>query len=167
MPRVEEPICSTSPDPHLHLNQKGWHPSGPGPNTKEAATPQVFSPGPRGPHHASLRGCIPAWSHDHVGPLHTRVSGNDHLPHPSNGSGPLLPSGSEPYQDIPTECILPEAHGTLPEGQRTLCDSNAPPHHRNTHPKYWLKWVPTLPMKWTLEWVNTWSPNKVNFSTHS
>ena len=110
-----------------------------------------FLPGSQrtSPHH--LRGHIPAWNYYYVWPLCIRVTGDDHLPHPSDGQSPLFPSGSEPYQDIPTEHIFLEAPGTLPKYWRTLSNYNTLWHHGNTSPEHWLEQIPTLPTKWTLE----------------
>ena len=103
-------------------------------STKETTTTstQVFYPGPRGSCHATLQGCIPAWSHNLVWPLHTRITGDDHLPHPSDGQSPLLPSGSEPCQDISTEHIHLVVPGTLPKGWWTLSNYNTLLHPRKT-----------------------------------
>ena len=133
--------------------RRGGTSSGPGSGVQKVATTNswVFFPGPRGPCHATLWGHLPAWSHDLVTPLCTRVTIDDHLPHPSNGHSPLLPSGSEPYQDIPTEHIFSEAPGTLSKGPRTLINFNALLHHEKTCPKYWLKQIPAFPTKWILE----------------
>ena len=134
---------------------------GPDPGAKKAATtPWVFFHGPNWTCNATFRRCIPAGSCDLVGPLCTR---DDHLTHPSNGWGPLPPSGLELYQDVPSEHFLPGTTGTLPKGQKTLSDYNSPLYHGNTSAKHWPKQIPTLPLKWVLDWVYTHSPNEVNF----
>ena len=87
---------------HLHPNQKGWclHRNWPWCQKGSHHHPQVLSQGPRWPSNATPRRHIPAWSHDLVGPFHTRFTRDDHLPHLRERQSPLLPSGLEPYQDM-------------------------------------------------------------------
>ena len=152
-PRAKVFICSTSPDPSSIPEPEGVMPPQDLALVPRRWPPplQVLSPGPGWPHHATPRGCTPVWNNDLVGPLHTRVTRDDYLPHSSNGWGPLLCSGSDPYQDIPTKHLLPETPGTLPKGWRTLSNYNYQLHHGNSCPKYWPKWMSALPMKWILE----------------
>ena len=112
-------LCQTL---HLCLNWRGAvHPQdlAPGPS-RETPPPPGFPPGPGGPYCTTHQVHIPAQSHKLIWPLCTRVTGDDHLPHPSNGQSPLSLSGSEPYQGIPTQHVFPECHGTLPKDWRTL-----------------------------------------------
>ena len=77
--------------------RRGDTPSRPGSSTKEAVTttPWVFSLDPGGPLHTTLSGCLPTGSPSLVWSLHPRITGDDHLPHPSDRWSPLLPSGLE------------------------------------------------------------------------
>ena len=152
----------------LHLilqpwpNQKGWHLLRTWPWCLECShhCPWVFFHGPKWPCNATFRRCILVWSYDLDGPLHTR---DDNLTHPSDGWGPLPPSGSKLYQNVPIEHFLPGATGTLPKGKDMWNNYNAPLYYGNTGPKHWPKQIPTLPMKWILDWAYTCSPSEVNF----
>ena len=81
----------------------------------------------------------------------------------SHGKGPLPPTGSEIYWNVHAKHFLLGTTGMLPKGQGTLSDYNALLPHGNTCPKHWPESIPTLLMKWTLDQVNTHSPNKANF----
>ena len=141
---------------------RGDTPSRPGSSTKEAATtsPGVFSPGLRRLCHITLNRYLPAggpnpvWSPDWV-------TGDDHLPHPSDGKNPLLPPSSEPGYDNPPKHIQPRVLGTLCEGQRSLSDYNALPYLKDTYPKYEFEQILAPPLKWTVDRANTHSPDEV------
>ena len=67
MARAEELANSTSPDPPSVSKQEGASPCQDlaleGRQKVATSTTQVFSLGSRWPHHTTLRGHIPAWSH--------------------------------------------------------------------------------------------------------
>ena len=153
---------------HPHLNQKGMYllKTWPWCWGGGHCNPLVFSPRLGWPCNTTFGGCVQAGSYahgNHDGPHCLGVTASGHLTYPSDWWGPLPPSGLKHHCEIHVSYFHLGTPWALFKDRGNLSDYNTPLHPRNTFSKHWPRWIPTLPMKWALDQVNTCSPNEVNF----